>query len=67
MRLKHGSSVRIVLVDGTTVVGTIRFSWRWRTVKLTDVLTQTRDGEIVADGYLLIPGRSILFAQVGGQ
>jgi hypothetical protein len=66
MRLKYGSSVRIVLADGTTVVGTPRFSWRWRTVKLTDVITQTRDGEILADGYLLIPASSILFVQVGG-
>jgi hypothetical protein len=67
MRLKLGTSVRIVLVDGTTVVGTVRFSWRWRVVKLTDVLTQTRDGEVLADGYLLIPATSILFAQVGGH
>jgi small nuclear ribonucleoprotein (snRNP)-like protein len=66
VRLKNGSSVRIVLVDGTTVVGTVRFSWRWRVIKLTDVVSQTRDGEIVADGYLLIPERSVLFAQVGG-
>jgi hypothetical protein len=66
MRLKHGSSVRIALVDGTTVVGTVRFSWRWRTIKLADVLTQTRNGEIAADGYLLIPARSVLFVQVGG-
>jgi hypothetical protein len=65
MRLKHGSSVRIVLVDGTTIVGTVRFSWRWRTIKLTDVVTATRDGEILADGYLLIPTRSVLFVQVG--
>lgn len=66
MRLKHGSSVRIVLADGTTVVGTVRFSWRFRVVKLADVVTATRDGDILADGYLLIPVRSILFAQVGG-
>lgn len=65
MRLKLGSSVRIALNDGTTFVGTVRFSWRWRTLKLTDVLTQTRDGELQADGYLLVPVRSILFAQVG--
>lgn len=66
MWLKHGSGVRIVLIDGTTLVGTVRFSWRFRTIKLTDVVTQTREGEIRADGYLLIPVRSVLFAQVGG-
>jgi hypothetical protein len=65
MRLKHGSSVRIILMDGTTLAGTVRFSWRWRTVKLTDVLTQTRGGEIIADGYLLIPAHAIMFVQVG--
>jgi hypothetical protein len=65
MRLKKGSSVRIVLIDGTTFVGTVRFSWRWRVLKLTNVITQTREGEIQADGFLLIPTRSILFAQVG--
>ena len=67
MRLKYGSSVRIVLADGTTIVGTVRFSWRFRVVKLTDVLTATRDGDVLADGYLLIPARSILFVQLGGQ
>jgi hypothetical protein len=66
MRLKHGTSVRIVLAEGTTFVGTVAHSWRWRVLKLTDAITQTRDGEIRADGYLLIPHRSILFAQVGG-
>jgi hypothetical protein len=66
MRLKFGESIRIVLVEGTTFTGTVRFSWRFRTVKLVNVITQSRDGEIHADGYLLIPVRSILFAQVGG-
>jgi hypothetical protein len=67
MRLKTGSSARIVLADGTTVVGTVRFSWRWRVIKLTDVLTQTRDGEVLVDGYLLIPARSVLFVQIGSS
>jgi hypothetical protein len=67
MRLKTGTSARIVLLDGTTVVGTVRFSWRWRVIKLTDVLTQTRDGEVLADGYLLIPAGSVLFVQVGSS
>lgn len=66
MRLKHGSSVRIVLNEGTTFVGTVAFSWRWRVLKLTNCITQTRGGELQADGYMLIPHRSILFAQVGG-
>jgi hypothetical protein len=35
-------------------------------LKLTNVISQTRGGELQADGYMLIPHRSILFAQVGG-
>jgi hypothetical protein len=65
MRLKHGSGVRLVLTDGTALAGTVRPSWRWRTVKLTEVLTQTRNGEVQADGFLFVPSHAILFAQVG--
>lgn len=65
MRLKIGSNVRIVLTDGTAFEGIVARSWRWRTVKLVDAVTQTRDGEIRADGFLLVPSGSILFAQVG--
>lgn len=65
MRLKIGSNVRVVLTDGTAFEGKVARSWRWRTVKLVDAMTQTRDGEIRADGYLLVPAGSILFAQVG--
>lgn len=65
MRLKLGTSVRVVLIDGTTFVGTVRFSWRIRVIKLTDVTTLTRDGEISADGYMLVPAKSVLFVQVG--
>lgn len=65
MRLKLGTSVRVVLTDGTTFVGTVRFSWRIRVIKLTDVTTLSRDGEIRADGYMLVPAKSVLFVQVG--
>lgn len=65
MRLKQGSSVRLVLSDGTTVEGVVRFSWRFRVIKLTDCVTLTRDGQVKLDGYLLVPARSVLFAQVG--
>lgn len=65
MRLTINTSARVVLVDGTTLVGTIRRSWRWRVIKLTQVTTLTRDGEISADGYMLVPARSVLFVQVG--
>ena len=65
MRLKLGSSARLVLSDGTTVEGVVRFSWRIRVIKLVDVVSQSRDGGIKLDGYLLVPARSLLFAQVG--
>lgn len=65
MRLKLGTSVRVVLNDGTTFVGTVKFSWRIRVIKLTQVTTLSRDGEISADGYMLVPTRSVLFVQVG--
>lgn len=65
MRLKLGSSVRLVLSDGTTVEGVVRFSWRIRVIKLTDVVSLNQQGQINLDGHLLIPTRSVLFAQVG--
>jgi hypothetical protein len=65
MRLKYGSSARIVLLDGTSLVGTVKFSWRWRTVKLVEVTTHIPGGDVTVDGHLLIPARSILFVQVG--
>lgn len=65
MRLKLGSSARIVLNDGTTIEGIVRFSWRPRVIKLTDVVSATQHGDIRLDGHLLVPARSVLFAQVG--
>lgn len=65
MRLKLGSSARIVLNDGTTIEGTVRFSWRFRVIKLVDVVTLSRDGQVKLDGHLLIPAASVLFVQVG--
>jgi hypothetical protein len=65
MRLKLGSSARIVLTDGTTVEGIVRFSWRARVIKLVDVVSATAHGDIKLDGHLLVPARSVLFVQVG--
>lgn len=65
MRLKLGENARIVLADGTTVEGVVRFSWRFRVLKLVDAVTLTAQGEVKLDGHLLIPARSVLFAQVG--
>lgn len=65
MRLKQGSSVQIVLNDGSTVEGVVRRSWRFRVIKLTDVVGINQHGQVSITGYLLIPARSVLFAKVG--
>lgn len=65
MRLKLGSSVQLVLSDGTTVEGVVRFSWRVRVIKLVDVVALNQHGQVSISGYLLIPAHSVLFAQVG--
>lgn len=65
MRLKNGSSVQLVLNDGTTVEGVVRFSWRFRVIKLVDVVALSEHGQITITGYLLVPARSVLFAKVG--
>jgi hypothetical protein len=65
MRLKLGSSVRLVLNDGTTVEGLVRPSWRARVIKLEDVVSLNQHGNINLDGHLLVPVESVLFAQVG--
>lgn len=64
MRLAQGAKARIVLTDGTTAAGTVRRSWRWRTIRLERAELYDRTGPVVAQGYLLIPHRSILFVQV---
>lgn len=64
MRLTKGKSARIILTDGTTLEGIVTRSWLWRTIKLTDVVSLQSNGEIRLDGYVLIPARSVFFAQV---
>lgn len=65
MRLKLGSSVQLVLSDGTTVEGVVRRSWRMRVIKLVDVVALNQHGDVKITGYLLVPARSVLFAKVG--
>lgn len=64
MRLGNGAKARLVLTDGTTIAGTVRRSWRWRTTRIESAEIYDRTGPVRAEGYLLIPARSILFAQV---
>lgn len=64
MYLPVGVTARLVLKDGTTVVGTTARSRRWGVHKLIRVRVLTRlEAEKMA-GYLLIPGRGVWFAQI---
>lgn len=65
MRLKPGSSVLVSLSDGTSIKGNIVRCWHWRTIRLSSAAVRTAQGEISADGYLLVPLRHVLLVQVG--
>lgn len=65
MHVKRGSKVRVTLVDGTTIGGTVRRSFAWWTLRLEDVTAYDRTGEVPAAGFFLVPKRGILFIQVG--
>lgn len=65
MRLRAGALVLLTLADGTSVGGTVRRSWRWRTMRLDNATSYTA-GPADIDGYLLVSHRSILAVQVVG-
>lgn len=64
--MRRGTRARFTLTDGSTCEATVRFSWSWFSWKLADaVFHDQRTGEpIPADGYLMVPKRSVLFVQV---
>lgn len=64
MRLTRGTTVLLTLADGSAFRGVVARSWRWRTVRLDIASTLTNQGSVAADGYVLVPHRSILVAQV---
>lgn len=62
---KKKTTVRVTLVDGTTLEGAPSFAWRWWTLRLVGVTVHTKTGPIEAAGYFVLPKRNILFMQVG--
>lgn len=68
MRLRHNSSVRIILHDNSVVSGTVTRSWRWRIVRLTGAFQMLpQGGRADAEGPVLIPHRSIMYVmELGG-
>lgn len=64
MKLKRGTRARITLTDGTTLEGTVRFTFSWWTWRLSEVEVHARQGSVTAAGYFLVPKRSALFVQV---
>jgi len=69
MRIKRGTKARFTLTDGTTLAGIVRFSWGWFSWRVTEVtFYDARTGEpVAADGYFIIPKRSVRFVQVEGD
>lgn len=70
MRPKRGTVVRYNLTDGTTLGGTLEFSWPWsRYYRITDALFyDPRTTEpIPASGTILISKRAVLFIQFGDE
>lgn len=65
MYLRKGITAQLVLKDGTTVVGVAARSRQWGVHKLVKVRVLTRDDEgAKLSGHLLIPRRSVWFAQI---
>lgn len=62
--MRHGSKIRISLTDGSTLEGTLRFSWGWWSYKITAVTVHVPQGSIGAEGAFFVPRRSVLHVQV---
>lgn len=67
MRLKTGIKARIVLTDGTTVVGTTAHSGQWGVHKLREVQIFTRLDPESIQGVLLVPKRHVMFVQIAPE
>lgn len=69
MRLRIGTKCRVVLEDGTTLVGTAARSWSPGVLRLNYVTAWAREGEVEApaQSFFLLPKRRVLFAQVGAE
>lgn len=63
MRLRRNSLVVLTITDGTILRGRVRWSWRWRVIRLVDVTVWTEHGDVPAAGPVLVPHRSVVLAQ----
>lgn len=57
-----GRTVIVSLVDGSSMRGTTRWSWRW--LRLRDVFTSMASREPDVVGTVLVPPTSVLTLQV---
>lgn len=64
MQLRRGTRARFTLLDGTTLEGTVRWSWMWSTVRISRVHVNSAAGAQLIAGTVLIPKRSVVFVQV---
>lgn len=67
MRLKTGTHVRLILTDGTTLVGVAEHSGQWGIHRLRDVSIFTRIDPERIKGYVLVPKQRVLFAQMAAE
>lgn len=65
MFFRSGTRVLVTLLDGSTLHGTARFTWRPRTLRLVDVTTLSVQGEAMMAGELRILRHAILYVQTG--
>ena len=62
--MRHGRKYRVNLVDGSSLEGTLRFSWGWSSYRLVDCVFINQAGvPVEADGFFIVPKRSILHVQ----
>lgn len=65
MYLKRKSVVRFSLADGSSVAGIVEFTWGIMAWKITSAVASGSHGDSVeADGYLIVPKRSVTLVQV---
>lgn len=67
MYLKRGAHTHLILTDGTTVKGVAERSGQWGVHRLRDVEVFTRTDPARVQGYLLVPDRHVMFAQIAPE
>jgi hypothetical protein len=64
--MRHGQQLRVSLVDGTTLVGRLAWSWGWWSYRMVDVTVPTPQGDVKADGAFVVPRHAVVYVQVVG-